>query len=79
MNAVSSVPPDGLVLCLRQYGALTGTHIGGVNDILLPFVSGSASSTSFQSGAQNRNISLSILPAPWAGTKARNFTFCRVI
>lgn len=37
------VPPDGLVLCPRQYRALTGSHIGGVNDI--PFVSGLTSST----------------------------------
>ncbi len=68
MNAVSSVPPDGLVLCPRQYGALTGSHICGVNDILLPFVSGSTFSTSSQScaWAQNGNISLSILLAPWA-------------
>lgn len=76
MNAVSSVPPDGLVLCPRQYGALTGSHIGGVNDILLPFVSGSTSSTSSQScaWAQNGNISLSILLAPWAGTKTSHFS-----
>jgi len=77
MNSVFSVPPDGLVLCPRQ--ALTGSHIGGVNDI--PFVSGLTSSTSSQScdWAQNCNISLSILLAPWAGSKSSHFYFTEVI
>lgn len=37
MNAFSSLPPDGLVLCLRRCGALSGIHIGKVSDTLLLF------------------------------------------